>query len=97
MHEWRIYLRYDCPFCQRALKLLRADAGAAAIQEYDMGGDNTSAKWEALSLLCKQLGQPVPRTVPQIFRVDSDRRLEYIGGCDALVWYFNNRGRKMVQ
>ncbi len=65
-----IYTKWGCPFCVRAMSLLKAKG--VAVEEYDitMGGPRRTEMHERV---------PGAMTVPQIIIAD-----QVVGGCDDL-------------
>ncbi len=77
MAEWRMYSKYDCPWCERARDLL--ERKGIMFTEFKLGEDYTREDLRSM------LPESVERlTVPRIFRDD-----KHIGGYEDLVTYFD--------
>ena len=69
MAEVKIYVARFCPFCTRAIKLLKSKG--VALTEFDITSD-----YEMRAIIEKKTGSS---TVPQIFVDD-----QYLGDCDYI-------------
>jgi glutaredoxin 3 len=77
MAEWRMYSKYDCPWCERARDLL--EKKGIVFTEFKLGEDYTRDDLREL------LPADVEKlTVPRIFRDG-----KHIGGYSDLVNYFD--------
>jgi len=75
--KFKVYGRDSCPFCEKALELL----AGSEVEYVDTRKDLSGAKFSDYFL--KEYGRKVT-TVPQIFLVDEQEDLTYVGGYEDL-------------